>query len=178
MKHRIAISILIATVVLGAACSASAAVDVPEIERRANDLNKGIMCPVCPGESINESQNALAVQMRGIVRQRLADGWSEQQIKDYFVESYGPSVLLEPPTAGLSLMAWIVPPIGFAGAIAALLLTLRWMRMGSTGGGRDEVDETRDHADEARYVGRIESTLDPNSSEQRSEVGSPREGRQ
>jgi len=54
-----------ALVAVLAACSAKA--DVPELERLAQQVNKGVMCPLCPGESIDQSQNPLAVQMRGIV---------------------------------------------------------------------------------------------------------------
>ena len=40
------------------------------MEQRSQALNRTIMCPVCPGESIDQSQVALAVQMRGIVERR------------------------------------------------------------------------------------------------------------
>jgi cytochrome c-type biogenesis protein CcmH/NrfF len=114
--------------VLALACTSNALSDVPELEQRAYSLNQAIMCPVCPGESIDQSQNALAVQMRAIVIDKLTAGWSGQQIKDFFVERYGPSVLLEPPTEGISLAAWVVPPAVILGAVIALLLALWWMR--------------------------------------------------
>ena len=46
---------------------------VPVLERRGTELNKAIMCPICPGESIDQAQNTLAIQMRGIVRDKLAE---------------------------------------------------------------------------------------------------------
>jgi cytochrome c-type biogenesis protein CcmH len=112
--------------VFASACSAGS--EAPDVEQRAQDLNKTIMCPVCPGESIDQSQNPVAVQMRGIVMDRLRDGWTEQQIKDYFVESYENRVLMEPPRSGPNLLAWLVPPAAVAGAVAALALVLRFMR--------------------------------------------------
>ena len=69
------------------------------------------MCPVCPGESIDQSQHPLAVQMRNIVVEELENGMNETQIKNYFVDAYGPSVLLEPPTSGINIWVWLVPPI-------------------------------------------------------------------
>ncbi len=99
----------------------------PEIERRANALNKTIMCPLCPGESIDQSQNPLSIQMRAAVSEKLAEGWTDDQIREFFVERYGPSVLLEPPTEGFGLAAWIVPPAAFGAALAALLFALRRM---------------------------------------------------
>ena len=99
---------------------------IPSLERRAHKLNAVIMCPVCPGESIDQSQNDLAVQMRGIVKTKLEQGWTEDQIKDFFVDGYGPTVLLEPPSSGFSLVLWIVPPIVLfvAGVMLVIILPL------------------------------------------------------
>ena len=99
----------------------------PEIERRASELNKTIMCPLCPGESIDQSQNPLSIQMRAAVSEKLAEGWTDDQIREFFVERYGPSVLLEPPTEGFGLAAWIVPPAAFGAALAGLLFALKRM---------------------------------------------------
>ena len=143
---------LIAAMALAYGCVTTTVPDVPDEERRASALNKSIMCPVCPGESIDQSQNPLAVQMRAIVDEKLALGWSEREIKDFFVERYGPSVLMEPPSAGFGIAAWIVPPLAFALAIASLLLTLRWMRRISERSDDNEVEDE----ERARYVRRLE----------------------
>ena len=129
MKTVILILVALVAVALSTACAATSDSDVPDIDRRATALNKALMCPVCPGESIDQSQNPLAVQMRAVVRDMLEDERSEDEIKDFFVERYGPSVLMQPPSEGFGLAAWVVPPLGFGLAVAALLLTLKWMRM-------------------------------------------------
>ena len=121
------LTLAIALPLLLAAC-AGARADVPALERRAQGLNKTIMCPVCPGESIDQSQNALAAQMRGIVDEKLAAGWTDDEVRDFFVERYGPSVLLEPPTQGIALAAWIGAPAAVAIALIAFALALRHMR--------------------------------------------------
>ena len=143
---------LIALAALASACVTTATSDVPDSERRASALNKAIMCPVCPGESIDQSQNPLAMQMRAIVDEKLEQGWSEREIKDFFVERYGPSVLLEPPSEGFGITAWIVPPLAFALALASLYLTLRWMRRISD---QDNENEGEDE-ERMRYVRRLE----------------------
>ena len=74
-KTALTIALWLALALLLAAC-AGAQADVPALERRAQGLNKTIRCPVGPGESIDQSQNALAAQMRGIVDEKLAAGWS------------------------------------------------------------------------------------------------------
>ena len=85
------------------------------------------MCPVCPGESIDQSQNPLALQMRELVKDKLDQGWSDQQIQDYFVERYGPSVLLAPPRSGVGLVIWIVPPVIVIFAILILIMVIKSM---------------------------------------------------
>ena len=92
------------------ACSAT--YEVPDLERRAQQINKSVMCPVCPGESIDQSQHPLSVQMRAAVDEKLGEGWSDGQVREFFVERYGPAVLLEPPAEGAHLVAWLVPPLG------------------------------------------------------------------
>ncbi|MXY22239.1 MAG: cytochrome c-type biogenesis protein CcmH [Dehalococcoidia bacterium] len=162
---------LITAMALAHGCVTTTAPGVPEAERRASELNKSLMCPVCPGESIDQSQNPLAVQMRAIVDEKLALGWSEREIKDFFVERYGPSVLMEPPSAGFGIAAWIVPPLAFALAIASLYLTLRWMRRIS----EQVQDNENDIEDSERmeYVRRLEAAT---GSDAGSDDESEREG--
>ena len=142
------------------AVSCSLRSGVPELERRATELNKAIMCPICPGESIDQAQNTLALQMRGIVRDKLANGETEKQIKQFFVERYGPSVLLEPPRSGFSLTAWVVPPVAVAVGLGLFLLALRVMKR--TARDSDNADAAREPDSDAgleRYYARIESVI-------------------
>lgn len=155
------LALLTLVAALATACLTASERGVPDIEQRATALNKSIMCPVCPGESIDQSQNPLAVQMRAIVRDKIDDGWTDQQIRDFLVERYGPSVLMEPPTTGFNLAAWIVPPVAFGLAIAALLLTLKWMRMSAEAERELEGEAGGDQQD---YVARIQDALDSEDS--------------
>ena len=101
----------------------------PEVtlERRAQALDKSLICPICPGETIDQSQVALAKQMQVAVRDMLADGSNEREIQDFFVERYGESVLAAPRKEGFSLMVWVVPPLGMAGGLVALFFVVRAM---------------------------------------------------
>ena len=84
-------SLLAAILLVGIALGCAVGEGVPVLERRAQDIEKGIMCPVCPGESIDQSQHPLAVQMRGIVSEKVEEGWTGKQIEAFFVERYGPA---------------------------------------------------------------------------------------
>ena len=128
LPRPIGLGLLLGMAFLLAAVSCGALDDVPPMELRAQKLNKEIMCPVCPGESIDQSRNPLALQMRDVVGEKFELGWTEAEIKEFFVERYGPSVVMEPPRSGISLAAWVLPPVAVAGAVLALFLVLRVMR--------------------------------------------------
>jgi cytochrome c-type biogenesis protein CcmH len=67
--------------------------------------------------------------MRAVIRTKLADGESDQQIVDYFVDRYGDGVLIEPPRRGFSLIVWIAPVlILVAGGFLLWRLLRSWMR--------------------------------------------------
>ncbi|MSQ40537.1 MAG: cytochrome c-type biogenesis protein CcmH [Dehalococcoidia bacterium] len=102
--------------------------EATSLEQQAYALNKAIMCPICPGESIDQSQVELARQMRQVVLDQLAEGRSDEQIKGFFVQRYGPSVLMAPPQEGFHLLAWVVPPMAVAAAVVALALILWRLR--------------------------------------------------
>ena len=97
-------------------------------EKRAQNIGNSIMCPICPGESIDQSQNELAVQMRNIVRQKIQEGFTDQEVKLYFADRYGEVVLLEPSRSGITLLVWIIPPFALIVAGFAVFFTLMNMR--------------------------------------------------
>ncbi len=63
--------------------------------------------------------------MREVVREKLAEGQRDEEIKGFFVQRYGPSVLMAPPLQGFHLVAWVVPPAAVLLALGGLLLVLR-----------------------------------------------------
>jgi cytochrome c-type biogenesis protein CcmH len=154
----VAIVGLVAVVLVLTACSTSS--ELPELEQRAQSINRVVMCPVCPGESIDQSQNPLALQMRDIVVEKLDQGWSNGDIYDFFVERYGPRVLLEPPTSGVNLAVWIVPLIGVIAGAALLFFVMRlMMRSSGERPGDTEPEIALTDEERERYFGRIEAAL-------------------
>jgi cytochrome c-type biogenesis protein CcmH len=155
--------VALAVAVFVAACTTE---EVPTLERRANRLNKAIMCPVCPGESIDQSQNALATQMRRIVAEKLEQGWTEGQIEGFFVERYGPSVLLEPARRGFTLIVWVLPPVAVLAAALGVYLALRLMRRSPALQPESVVDGVQLSDDErTAYFRQIEAALESDSTE-------------
>ena len=107
-------------------------------EAEAQAIDRMLMCPVCPAQTIDQTEVPLAKQMRAQVRELLASGATREEVLTWFSapERYGPSVLAEPPRSGFYLIAWIVPGVVVVAALAGGLLTLRAMR-----GRRDDGDE-------------------------------------
>jgi cytochrome c-type biogenesis protein CcmH len=96
------------------------------IEDRARALDAELRCPVCQGTSIDDSPVAFAAEMRAVVREHLAAGASDQDVRDYFVERYGVWILLAPPARGFELALWLAPGVVVAGG--AFLLARRARR--------------------------------------------------
>ncbi len=127
-----AFTCLMLALLLTAACGGSrneAGMYTPEeLEAVAYSIDRSLICPVCPAETIDQAQVQLAKQMRALVREKLAEGWSREQILDLFVESYGEDVLASPPKSGFNLLVWVVPPVGVLGALILLASVVVAMR--------------------------------------------------
>ena len=104
-----------------------------ELEREAQAIDRMIMCPVCPAETIDQAQVEISFQMRAVIREMLAEGRTREEILDYFVDRYGADILAAPPKSGANLLAWILPIVGVAVGLGALFLVIRAMA------GRNEV---------------------------------------
>ncbi len=102
----------------------------PTLEKRAREISKELRCLVCQNESIDDSDAQLARDLRVLVRERLADGSSDQEVIDYVVSRYGDFVLLNPPFKGTTYVLWIGPLV--IGAIGALALILFFRRRART----------------------------------------------
>ena len=94
-------------------------------ENRAQYLFENIMCPVCDGQTISESQSQLAKNMRDIVRIKIEEGSTDDQILDYFKSKYGTSVLSNPPKSGFYFTVWLVPIIVLPSIFIGLLFLIR-----------------------------------------------------
>lgn len=84
--------------------------DDPVMENRAREISQGIRCPICQNESIDESNAALAGELRLVLRERLVAGDSDAEVVDYLVARYGEFVLLDPPKTGTNLVLWLAAP--------------------------------------------------------------------
>jgi cytochrome c-type biogenesis protein CcmH len=94
----------------------------------AADLEAELVCPVCE-TTLDQSDAPVAQRMKAFIRERIAAGDSEDEIKDALVAEFGEGVLASPPGGGFGLLAWLVP-LGalLAGGIAVAVLVRSWSR--------------------------------------------------
>jgi cytochrome c-type biogenesis protein CcmH len=96
-----------------------------ELQARIKEVSKSLRCAVCQSESVWESNAELALQMRRIIRERLLQGESPDQIRAYFQGRYGDFILLKPRIGGLNLLLWVGPFVLLSAGGFALYRTLR-----------------------------------------------------
>jgi cytochrome c-type biogenesis protein CcmH len=90
----------------------------------AADLEAELVCPVCE-TTLDQSNAPVARQMKLFIRERIAAGDTEQEIKDALVADFGPRVLATPPKSGFGLLAWLLP-LGAVGVAALVVGSLVW----------------------------------------------------
>ena len=81
----------------------------PIYENRARDLSKGIRCLVCQNQSIDDSDSDLAKDLRRIIRKRIIQGETDNEITQYLVDKYGNFILMKPPLYQDTYILWISP---------------------------------------------------------------------
>ena len=96
-----------------------------ELDKRTEEVSSLMRCPVCQGLSIADSPTLLAQAMKSEVRQFLAAGYTEAQIFDYFEQSYGEFVRLEPKAKGFNLVVWIAPVVALLIGVVVIVVRLR-----------------------------------------------------
>lgn len=108
--------------VLFFAGAARAQTPTPE---EVNEVARELFCPLCTGLRVDVCDLPVCEDMRAIIAQKLAAGESKEEIKQYFVDLYGPKVLGAPERRGLGWLAWILPGLFALGALAG---GAWWMR--------------------------------------------------
>jgi cytochrome c-type biogenesis protein CcmH len=104
------------------------------------DVEDEVMCTIC-GTLLAESESPQADRERVLIRRLIAQGKTKQQIEDALVAEYGPRVLATPSGHGFDLLAWIVPGLGIALALAALIVAGVRLRRRRRGGDEPQPPE-------------------------------------
>lgn len=104
----------------------SLAVAPPSPVDRTQRLAAQLRCPVCQSESVADSPSETARQMRALIAEQVAAGYSDQEILAYFVDRYGTWILLDPPPSGGNAVLWMAPAAALlVGGLSAVRLYRR-----------------------------------------------------
>ncbi|HET7631634.1 MAG TPA: cytochrome c-type biogenesis protein [Gemmatimonadaceae bacterium] len=95
------------------------------LEAATTAIASQLRCPVCRGESIQDSPSELAGEMRTLVKTKLAAGESPAAVKAYFVSKYGEWILLDPTAHGFNLVLYAAPFVLVLGGLAVVVIAVR-----------------------------------------------------
>ncbi|MBT3338478.1 MAG: cytochrome c-type biogenesis protein CcmH [Anaerolineae bacterium] len=121
-----------------------------------------LFCPVCENTPLDVCETQACKQWRELIRLKLSEGWTEKEIKQYFVDNYGARVLAEPPAEGFYLLVYFVPPIVILAGLFILFRAFRQWKKND----KDQVDiqiaeanstSSSDTNDE--YIARLEEEM-------------------
>lgn len=100
----------------------------PPSDDEVNAIARQLYCPVCENVPLDVCGTQACAQWRDLIRQMIAEGKSEAEIKQYFMDNYGARVLSEPPRTGLNWLAYLIPPLAILGGAVFLGSALRNMK--------------------------------------------------
>ncbi|HEA69024.1 MAG TPA: cytochrome c-type biogenesis protein CcmH [Desulfobacterales bacterium] len=97
------------------------------LEKTAREIYSRIMCPICAGQTIAQSNSGTSTQMRNLVLKKLRQGETKEEILQYFVSKYGERIMAKPNKKGFNLMLWFLPFVSVVlVAVGIYFLIRRW----------------------------------------------------
>ena len=106
-----------------------------------NQIASQLFCPICENMTLDVCPIEACQQWRELIRSQLSEGWTEAEIKEYFVTQYGDRVLGEPSRRGLNWTLYLAPPIII---LLGTALLISKMNRTSQGGSVPEVEQPSD----------------------------------
>ena len=78
-----------------------------------NKISKNIRCLICQGQSIYDSQSDFSTSMRLVIKKKLEDGLTEEEIYNFLKDKYGQWISYEPEFNKKTFILWIMPILLF-----------------------------------------------------------------
>ena len=126
-----------------------------------NRVAKQMFCPVCENIPLDVCPTQACSEWRDLIREKLAEGWTDNQIKQYFAAQYGDRVLAEPPRQGLNWLVYLLPPAFFG--IGVIILWRVLISMKNPKGQSAKVNPSSNPPDQDDpYLARLEEELRKN----------------
>lgn len=128
MKHTVSYLAMALVAVVALAIGVVDQRDERTTEERMHDVAATIRCPACGGQSAAGSDTAAAQAVRREITERIEDGQSDDEIRDYFASTFGEELLLTPPRSGVGSLVWIIPVVVLVVGGAGLAVAFRRWR--------------------------------------------------
>ena len=79
------------------------------IINKTREISQNIKCLVCQNQSIDESNSEIAKDLKVLIKNKLKDGLSDDEIYNFLRDRYGDSILLKPPLKTNTILLWFLP---------------------------------------------------------------------
>lgn len=147
--------VLLAGLVVFSRASAQSPTPIPVTDDQVNAVAKTLYCPVCENIPLDVCPTQACQQWRALIREKLSQNWTTEQIRQYFAAQYGDRVLAEPPVQGLNLMVYVLPPVFILGGVFIVYRILRGRRKPNT----MPASAPQSSGEKDPYVARMEEEL-------------------
>ena len=97
-------------------------------EVQVSEIAKNIRCLVCKNQSIESSNSEFAIDIKKMIRKKLASGGEKEEIFKFLKSKYGDYVLFDPPFQKNTIFLWIVPFLLMF--IGIVLITIKHIKLG------------------------------------------------
>ncbi len=160
MKRTFSLFFFVTILALAWTSRASAQQSTPQPDD-VNRIARQLYCPVCENTPLDVCPTQACSQWRALIGEKLSAGWTDIQIKQYFVDQYGARVLAEPPVP----LIYIVPPILLLIGVFILYRALKSMRKpaaatpAQVGGAREAQTAAPSTVGDDQYLRRVEEEL-------------------
>jgi len=101
------------------------AFDDPVLQHRYEAINRELRCLVCQNQTIADSNATLAQDLRREVRDMIAAGKTDNEIRDFMIERYGDFVLYRPRMTAQNFLLWAAPVLLLLIAAVVLVRVVR-----------------------------------------------------
>ena len=125
-------------------------------EMEAREIYDRLMCPICPGQTISQSNSGISIQMRDLVKKKLREGKTKEEILQFFAHRYGEIILTKPVKTGFNLVLWVLPSLLIL--LVAVVLYIKVRRWSIKDDAQTEVKE--EISDLSDYQERLEKELE------------------
>jgi cytochrome c-type biogenesis protein CcmH len=107
------------------ALAQGARAQTPDPYDRVYNIAKQLNCPTCGGRNLADCPTDTCTQWKNEIKVQLDSGKTQQQVIQYFLDRFGPTVLQEPPKQGAILALWVIPILALIALAAAAIVVVR-----------------------------------------------------